>query len=498
MSRYSASVYNYLFNSVNSTVMIVNGIIMVPLYFKFMSVSTYGAWLATGNLVSMLGLVESGFAGVVTQKMSAAITNKDNIKFLQLAGANIYTALLMASVLFLVGILFSHFISEWVNADPSIKQAITIAFIIALASASISLLVSLWGAFPQVWQDTKTIGMINAIVNLVAIIFLIIYLFSGFGVISLALGYLTRAVLNLFFQGTWILLKWRNMGLPKPVFCIETTKSLLKECFYPFLSKVSNLFMGNSQSFIIAFFLSPTLAAIYDITSKIAAVSCNFVNMINGSFFALFSLTFATKDKEEINKLVKEVTSFFMVLLFTVILYSFCFTKPIVKYWVGLDKYGGNLLLIAIVSSLLVLQIKNYFNNLLYTGGLIKKSAKLDILSMIMYILILISIVNNVQVYAIPLAGLVTGILFIGLYLRLLKKELLLNIESIIKLSLCSFLLIIPFAVLHVLIDVDLMKLPNFIVYGFIFTLFYITIIAVTNKALIARLLFRLGYAKKA
>ena len=44
----------------NAVVMIVNGIVLVPLYFKFMSISAYGAWLATGNVVGVFGLMEMG------------------------------------------------------------------------------------------------------------------------------------------------------------------------------------------------------------------------------------------------------------------------------------------------------------------------------------------------------------------------------------------------------------------------------------------------------
>ena len=69
MNKYSASLFNFLFNSTNSIVAIINGIVLVPIYFKFMSISTYGAWLATGNIVAMIGLMESGFASVITQKM---------------------------------------------------------------------------------------------------------------------------------------------------------------------------------------------------------------------------------------------------------------------------------------------------------------------------------------------------------------------------------------------------------------------------------------------
>ena len=97
MSIYKASIYNYFFNSINAIIVIINGVVMVPVYFHYMSVSTYGAWLATGNMVAMLGLLESGFSSVITQKMAAAIGSGDKERYGKLAGANIVTAILPLS-----------------------------------------------------------------------------------------------------------------------------------------------------------------------------------------------------------------------------------------------------------------------------------------------------------------------------------------------------------------------------------------------------------------
>ncbi|MHB9140355.1 MAG: oligosaccharide flippase family protein [Paludibacter sp.] len=496
MSKYRASIYNYLFNSMNAIVMIVNGIIMVPLYFKFMSVSTYGAWLATGNVVGMLGMIESGFAGVITQKMSVAIANKDEKQFFRLAGANVYTAFLMAAVLFLLGLSISSFVADWINVDESIKQSITIAYIISLTSAAISLIVSLLGAFPQVWQETKNIGIIVTVVNILGIISLVVYLYLGFGVVSLALGYITRAILNLLGQGSWIILKWRKLNLSRPTFNFIEIKELLKDCFYPFLSKISSIIMGNSQSFIIAMFINPTLAAVYDITSKIAVVACNFVNMANGSFFALFSLTFASKNRTEINNLIQRVSLFIMTALFSASLYSMVFTKPIVHFWVGLDKFGGDLLLTFIVVSILITQLKQYFNNLLYTGGLINKSAKLDVVSMILYVLVLLAIVKPAQVYAIPIASFASGIIFIGLYLRLLKNDLQVDIKSLLKLAVKLLLTTLPFILLHYLLKTNLLNFSRLIIYGVVFTIFYIIVVVISNKNFVKILFLKISNGK--
>lgn len=454
-----------------------------------MPISTYGAWLATGNVVAMLSLVESGFAGVITQKMSVAIAEKDDKRFLQLAGANLYTALLMAVLLFLMGLSIAPFIADWINADESIKQSITLAYVLSLASASVSLLVSLFGAFPQVWQDTKSVGVIATAINIIAIVSLVIYLYAGFGVVSLGLGYLTRSLLNLIVQGVWIFLKWNRNYPSKLTFSLVVIKEILKDCFYPFLSRISGVIMNNSQSFIIALFINPTLAAVYDITSKIVVVACNFVNMANSSFFALFSLTFASKNKIEINNLLQKVSLFFMTILFSAILYSIVFTEPIVHFWVGLDKYGGNLLLIFIASAILVTQLKQFYNNLLFTGGLIAKSAKLDVVSMIVYVIILLAIVNPAQIYAIPIATLASGIIFTGWYLRLLRKNLFVDIYSILLLTFKLFLIVTPFLLIHFILSVNLLTFEMLTTYIVLFTVLYVSVLFITNRQFVLQLL---------
>lgn len=488
MSKYKASIFNYLYNSINAIVMIVNGIIMVPIYFKFMPVSTYGAWLATGNVVAMIGLVESGFGTVITQKMSVALIQNDDKLFFQLAGANIYSALMLALTVFLLGLSISPFVAGWINAEESIQHAITIAFIVSLASASVSLIVSLLGAFPQVWQETKTTGLMSIIVNVLGILSLLIYLYLGFGVISLALGYLTRAVLNLIGMLVWIVVKWKKKNLSRPTFNLAVIKRLSKDCFYPFLSKITDVLMGNTQSFIIALFINPSLAAVYDITGKIAVVACNFVNMANSSFFGLYALTFASKNTAEINNLIKGVSNFFMTTLFSALLYAMVFSKYFVHFWVGLDKFGGDILLLLIVISLLITQLKQYYNNLLFSGGLINKSAKLDVLSMVLFVFLLLAIIKPAQIYAIPIATIGSGIVFVGMYLRLLKNDLSVDINYLLKITLKLFLICVPFVLISYLSIFNLFNFSNLIIYCVLFTILYIVVIGLINKAFVKML----------
>lgn len=483
MSTYKASIYNYIFNSINAIIVIINGIVMVPIYFKYMSVSTYGAWLATGNMVAMLGLLESGFSSVITQKMSVALASNDNFRYAMLAGANIITAIMIAVAISLSGLCLVPFLTDWINVDKSISTDILTSYIIALSASSVAVCVSLFGAFPQVWQDTKSVGLINICTGLIAIASLVTFLVMGWGVVSIALSYFVRALLNLLLQGWWIIRKWKNDNIPSPIYSFSESKILARECVYPFLSKLSNVIMGNSQSFIIAHFMNPTMAAVYDLTAKVCYVACGFVSQTNGSFFALFSLTLSSNDKNKINKVFLNITCFFVITLSIVGLYSICFTEPIINYWVGLDKYGGTWLLLLIVFANIFFQLRTYCNNILYTGGMINRSAKLDILCVFVYIGILLIIIRTTQIYAIPLATFFVSILFVVWYLKLIKKYLLLNINVFVWEFAKSILIILLFVVMHYLFAPDFHSLLIYAVYFFIFSIVYTTVLYLTNKS---------------
>lgn len=488
-SIYKASILNYIFNSVNAVVVIINGIVMVPIYFRFMSVATYGAWLATGNLVAMIGLLESGFSSVITQKMSAAIAQSDTSKFKILAGANILTAFMISGAMLLIGLALTPFITYIINIESNILEDIIIAYIVSLISSCIALLVSLFGAFPQVWQETKSVGMVSMIANVIAILSLVGYLFAGLGVISIALSYLTRSILNLVLQGWWIIAKWKRDSVPSPIFSLSEARYLFKDCVYPFLSRLSGVVMNNSQSLIISSFMNPALAAIYDLTAKICYIACSFVSMTNGSFFALFSLTLASNDDTKKNNVFRTISQFFIISLGILATFSICFTEPIMYYWVGVDKFGGGALLLLIVVAKVAFQLRSYCNNILYTGGKINRSAQLDMMCMGCYLIALFSIIKYAQIFAIPLATLVSSLIFIGLYMRIIKKGLHIDVTCVLRILIQSIIVTSIFVLTNYFLHIDYTKILTYIIYFIIFCIIYFTILYFTNRHFVQQLL---------
>lgn len=483
MSKYGASLYNFLFNSVNSVIVIINGIVMVPMYFHYFPVSVYGAWLASGNIMAMIGLLSSGFSSVITQKMAIALSQNDINEYRSLVGANIIAAAVISLAIFSIALIVSKFVPDIVNVDLSYSKDITHAFIISAFASSISIYASLFGALPQVWQKTKVVGLINTSVNIFAIISLVSFLLCGMGIISIALSYAIRSVLNLFIQGQWIMREWKKRADGSVIFSFQKVGTLLKDCVYPLLSNIANVFMGQSTSLIIAAFLNPTLAAIYDLTGKVATVLTGFINMINGSFFALFSLTISKCNVRETENVINKVSCFLSCLIVGVLIFITCFSKPFVNLWVGLDKYGGDWLLLAIVVSSVLAQYKSFFNNLLFSAGLINKSAVLDILSLLAYLLCLMVTLKHFEQYAIPLSMGLTNLCFLWLYVNMFKKNANIDMKKTISYIIRSITYPCVIIIAYLALNISVTNYMGQFVFLFLAILYYIGYIIINKES---------------
>lgn len=489
MSKYGASLYNFLFNSFNSVIVIINGIIMVPIYFHYFPVSVYGAWLASGNLIAMIGLLESGFSSVITQKMAAAIGSGNNLDYRMLAGANMISAVILSSIILLLALCLSPFVAGIVNVDPEYSSDITWAFVLSAFSSALSIFLSLINAFPQVWQETKINGAFNPIGAIIGIVSLVIYLTCGIGVVSLGLSYVTRSFFMLLFQGRWIYRRNKQRNDGSFIYSMDSVLKLIKDCIYPFISKLAGIFMGHSTSLIIAAFLNPVLAAIYDLTGKIASVLMSSLGMVNGSFFALFSITISKGDKKDTENVVNKVSSMVSCLIVGAIILGICFSKPFINLWVGLDKFGGDWLLIAIVISAAITHFKSFYNNLLFSAGLINKSSILDIICLVSYFLSLLATLSRFEQYALPISLAFSNLCFVWLYINLLKKNVNINMATAISLFIKSFAYPTPIIIIYMLIDLDVSNYVSqslFFLFAIAYYMGYIVLNRESRQAMIA------------
>ncbi len=77
MSRIRTTKWNLFFFYLRTFVGLANGILIVPLYLKYIDNSLFGIWLASGNILTWITIIDPGVGDVLIQKISYAYGKKN-------------------------------------------------------------------------------------------------------------------------------------------------------------------------------------------------------------------------------------------------------------------------------------------------------------------------------------------------------------------------------------------------------------------------------------
>ncbi len=458
---------------------------MVPLYLHYMDLSDYGAWLASGSVMSFVGILEAGFGSVITQRMAAAEGSNNKHLFLRLSSANIIIALFIAIFITLIGVCLSPFIPTWVQANKSIYHDLELGIIFSSISTGLTLLGAQVGVFPQVWQETFYMGLINTISIILGVITIYFSLISGWGVASIGLGYLVRSCTNFLGISIHVINNWHKKRLGSLVYSKTVLKGLARDCSLPFLSKISSTLLNNSQNFLIANSISPAMAAIYDVTGKVINVIRIFVGNINGSVFGSFSFIFAGNDIPYKRNSFYKLDLVHFTMLTVGMSMSFLFSRDIIGFWVGKDKFGGYLLLILILASVFITERKSLSNTLIMTMGMIQQSAIFDIINTLVYIFILFILVQlKCGIYTVPLAIILSSLYFLYKYESILAQGLIISLKSRYFNNLKNLLLAIGLTGLGFYVIPEAKNISMLLFDGTLFFLLYLILLLKFNQSL--------------
>src|SRR3989339_378218 len=131
-SRTRATKWNLFFHYASIGLMMISGVILVPLYLKFISIGLYGAWLATGNVLMWLTALDPGLSTVIQQRVGAAYGNKDISAIGRTIPGGVALALIFSLAILIAGGAASFYIADIVHlANPADSDILQKAFMLA-------------------------------------------------------------------------------------------------------------------------------------------------------------------------------------------------------------------------------------------------------------------------------------------------------------------------------------------------------------------------------
>jgi O-antigen/teichoic acid export membrane protein len=403
----------------------IKGIVLVPLYFRYFSLSTYGSWLASANVVGLLGLLDLGVATVLYQRLAEAFGAKDTARFARIAGCALVVTLVMTPVFVIVGVVAARFVPSLVNADLAIRGPLAITFALTAAGSALDLAQANVIAVTHAWQRTGIGGLARIIVQLVEVVGTVLSLWHGWGVVSFGIGSLSGALAGAVFAVVSTMHGWRQLDLPTPKFDRVEFRSLVSASIPVFLSRIVGHFASNIDVALVSALVSPAVAAVYGLTDRLFRFALSFINPIAGSTLSALAHLLGEAGPKGLARPLRELFGLWSAvaaLTFPVLL---AMNRDFVAVWVGTDKYGGLALSIAICVSTL-LTARAFLMYIVLTGlGEIALTAWATILEPALRIPLMILGLRTLGPVGLPLASaLGMGILSLVVYPTYVSRKI--------------------------------------------------------------------------
>lgn len=408
----------------------------------------YGIYALLTGLIGFYGLLDLGLGQGVTKFVAEYNADKNNDGIQRSINAALLVQITLGTIASGLILYFNQQILNIINvADAHFTAASNSLNVFALGFF-LKMIATTFDASLQGLQRYDITGKVDAFINILVNVGIVILLFWGFGLEMVVYWTVLSTVFSFIILGFNL-----KKQLPFWNFSLrvsgEDFKTLFNFSGYVFISRISSLFTNYIVRFFISAYLGTTAVTYYVVPMKI-------INMVGGFLGSLFRALFpyaselgARGDKERIKKVFIEGSKYFAALSLPACLIIIAFARPIMILWMGADFAEETWLILALLASVSSIGALSTVPTHVAIGlGYTKLRSIFSVITVILYVLLLPVLTDAGQIYgviaAVFFASTVPGIVFI-LYFS----------EKILGISLFYFLKrVIGFHLLPIIITV--------------------------------------------
>lgn len=366
--------WNIFFNYSSIVYNVIIAIALVPLYLKYIPSDLYGLWLATGNILTWITLLDPGLGGTMQYKIAHAFGKSDKPEIGRLIG----NSLIIACLYFLVlacGAMYLQFnILNWINIESVYQQE----FMLALVLTSLSTIIMVFSFNLQGinfgLQTSLGIGIVFTVMNIAGIVSTIYYLHNGYGLLAFGYSGMIRAFIYLGGNIGYLFLRMKFEQ-----YRLSFDKGGIKELFnllaYGFLGKTAGTLQGRIFEFLIAKYVSHSAVTSFKISLS-APDNCKLILIRPSiSISPVLSKLHGTGETELIKRRLKQMVYFVIWAAMFIFSAFFVFNRPFIKLWVGDSFYIGDVTNVLICIFVVVASISEILAQFVWAIGEIKKNS---------------------------------------------------------------------------------------------------------------------------
>jgi O-antigen/teichoic acid export membrane protein len=376
--------WNFVFQYGYVITNIINSVILLPFYLKKIDASTLGVWLATGNILAWMTLIDPGVGEVLQQKIAELLGKDEKEEISKTIGSGLVAAagILLLSVI--AGFVFYSFIGLIINKDVTIYPNLQIALFLTIIATGMSLTQFSLSGINQGLHNAAQVAISSIVANILFLVINIVLLVMGFGIISIAFANLCRA----FFINVYNFATMRNVlgknGM-RIIFEGKHFKRFIRIFSFTSLSSIIGGLSGSMDTIFLARFISPAMITIFEINKRPVQLTQSLVGRHSVALMPSISHALGRGDKQGIQTLIEKQFKYYSYAAIIIGL-VFCFNyHDLIAGWTGEGKYAGDTIIYLLVANFFFILIGYFMSNMGYALGDIKMNSLINILKGLLF-----------------------------------------------------------------------------------------------------------------
>lgn len=325
----------------------VQGILLVPMYLRYMPQELYGAWLASGAILAWVELADPGVGSILQQRI-AFMTGKAGAGG---AGVLIGTGLAAACCLAALPALawsLPGLLAGWIGVAPHLVPELVVAFRIGLASVGLNILLSALVAVSLGLQEVRSVSVVSLLGIVAGVAVTVVGLLAGAGLAALPLGALARSVVASAGTAAVVSRLLRQQAIPVAV-SLAAARGILGEVAFTFTSRVGVALLSRLDALMSAKLLSPASTVVLTLTGRAVDLVRLGADRLAAAAMPALAHFAGERGATEARRVQGLVSAYTALVLGVLGGTAIAWNGHFVRLWVGEERFGGIALTVALV-----------------------------------------------------------------------------------------------------------------------------------------------------
>ena len=371
--------WNFVFQYGYVITNIINSLILLPFYLKRIDASTLGVWLATGNILAWMTLIDPGIGEVLQQKIAELLGRDEKTEIGKTIGSGLIASGCILLLAVIAGFVFYSLIGVIINKDVTRYPNLQIALFISIIATGMSLTSFSMSGINQGLQNASQVAISSIAANILFLIVNVSLLLLGFNIISIAFANMCRALFINIYNFT-TLKHVLNKGGMQIIFEKLHFQRFIKIFSFTSVASIIGGLSASMDTIFLARFVKPSVITLFEINKRPVQLTGSLVGRHSVALMPTLSHAQGKNDQAGILNLIAVQFKYYSYAALFIALGLIFNYYDLITAWTGNGKYVGDTIIRFLAANFFFGLIGYFMSNVSYALGDIKVNSLINIL----------------------------------------------------------------------------------------------------------------------